>query len=115
MWVGSRREVKQILRHMHTDLNLKAVFPPHVLQTGAEVAAWPARFVPRDAEIKVKPSNHVSWSKCQMFLHCFPLAKSAFKPFLQFRLDIDLSYSQALGKVSIGLFKGWIMPLTMHP
>lgn len=91
------------------------MFPSHTLQPGAEGAQWPARFVPRDLEIKTKPSNHVSWSKCQMLFHYFPLEKkSAFKPFLHFHLDIDLSYSQALGKASVGLAKGWIMPLTMH-
>lgn len=114
MQVGRGREVKQILGRMHKDLNLRTMFPSCTLQPGAEGAQWPVRFVPRDLEIKVKPSNHVSWSKCQMLFHCFPLAKSAFKPFLHFHLDIDLSYSQALGRAPFGLAKDWIMPLTMH-
>lgn len=105
---------KQILGCMRTDLNLLSVFPSCILQPGAEEAQWPARFVPRDFEIKVKPSNCISWSKCQMLFHCFPLTKLAFKPFLYFHLDIDLSYSQALGKASIGLAKGCIMTLTVH-
>lgn len=114
MQVGSGREAKQILRCMDTDLNLRTVFPSCALQPGAEGAQWLARFVPRDLEIKVKPSKHVSWCKCQMLFHCFSSAKSAFKPFLHFHLDTDLSYSQAIGKVSVGLVKGWIMLLTMH-
>lgn len=100
-----------ILRHMHTDLNLRTVLLSCALQPEAEGAQWPSRFAPSNLKIKVKPSNFIFCCKCQKLLHSFPLPKSALKPFLHFHLYMDLLYSQDLGKISLGLTKGYIMPL----
>lgn len=50
-----------ILRHKHTDLNLRTVFHSCTLQPETEEAQWPSRFAPSNFKIKVKPSN--LWSK----------------------------------------------------
>lgn len=79
-----------ILRHLHTDLNMWTVFLTCTLQPEAEGAQWPSRFAPSNLKIKVKPSNFIFCCKCQKLFHCFPLAKLVLKPLLRFHLDIDL-------------------------
>lgn len=95
-----------IPRHVDTDLNLRTVPLSCTLQPAAEEAQWSSRFAPSNLKIKVKASNFIYSFKCRKLYHCLPSAKSVLKPLLHFLVDIDLSYSQDLGKISLGLTKG---------